>query len=344
MKSVDMLKTVRVVQRELEKFEPFFRQQLQSSVPLLSTITNHIYRSKGKQLRPLLVFLSAKLSGGICQKTYAGAAMMELLHTATLMHDDVVDDADERRNSLSIKALWSSPKAVLAGDFLLSRGVLVALEHQSVEFLNIAANTIRCMSEGELQQLERARKLEWSEEMYFDIIQKKTASLLQSCALIGAHSAGATGERLDAVGRYGELLGVAFQLRDDVLDFYSSRITGKACGNDIREKKITLPLIFALNRVDKAERKKILSLVSTASFNSRNVKQVVSFVRAQGGLEHTERVMLGYCNSAKRALDIFPESDAKAALLNLADAIAEQDAKCTKCYPQPLEVRLCHEP
>ena len=321
MKIADIQDTVR---EELKQFEPFFRQQLQSPVPLLSSITNHIYRSRGKELRPLLVFLSAKLTGSICQKTYAGAAMMELLHTATLMHDDVVDDADERRNSLSIKALWSSQKAVLAGDFLLSRGVLVALEHQSVDFLNIAASTIRYMSEGELQQLERARMLEWSEDIYFDIIRKKTATLIQSCTLIGAHSAGATGERLHAMGRYGELLGVAFQLRDDVLDFHSSSITGKVCGNDIREKKITLPLIFALNRVDKSEQQKILSLVATASIHSRNVRQVVNFVAAHGGLEHTESVTREYCANAKRALDSFPASDARSALLNLADIVAER--------------------
>lgn len=308
----------------MEKFEPFFRQHLQSPVPLLSSITNHIYRSKGKRLRPLLVLLSAKLNGEICQKTYAGAAMMELLHTATLMHDDVVDDADKRRNSLSIKALWDSKKAILAGDFLLSRGVLVALEHQSMDFLNIATNAIRYMSEGELQQLERARKLEWSEELYFDIIRKKTAMLIQSCTLIGAHSVGAAGDQLAAVGRYGELLGIAFQLRDDMLDFHSSSITGKVCGNDIREKKITLPLISALKKVDKPEQKKILSLVATASFNSRNVKQVVSFVAEQGGLEHTESVVRDYCNSAGRALDIFPASDAKSALLDLVGVVAER--------------------
>jgi octaprenyl-diphosphate synthase len=312
------------VKCELEKFEPFFRQQLQSPVPLLASITDHIYRSKGKQLRPLLVFLSAKLNGEICQKTYAGAAMMELLHTATLMHDDVVDDADKRRNSLSIKALWDSKKAILAGDFLLSRGVLVALEHEGVEFLNIAANAIRYMSEGELQQLERARKLEWSEELYFDIIQKKTAALIQSCALIGAHSVGATGSRLAAMGCYGERLGVAFQLRDDILDFHSGSITGKVSGNDIREKKITLPLIFALKKVSKAEQKKILSLVATASINSRNVKQVVNFVDDMGGLEHTETIVLDYCNAARQALDVFPDSDAKTALLKLTGVVAER--------------------
>lgn len=321
MKIADIQDTVR---HELEKFEPFFRQQLQSPIPLLSAITNHIYRSKGKELRPLLVFLSAKLNGKICQKTYAGAALVELVHTATLMHDDVVDNADERRSTLSVKALWNSQKAVLAGDFLLGRSVLLALEHQSVEFLHISSNTIRCMSEGELQQLERARKLEWSEEQYFDIIRRKTAALIQSCTLIGAHSAGATGERLAAVGRYGELLGIAFQLRDDVLDFHSSSVTGKVCGNDIREKKITLPLIFALNKADKAEQKKILSLVATASVNSRNVKQVVNFVAAHGGLEYTEGVAHGYCADAKRALDIFPASDAKTALLNLADVVVER--------------------
>ncbi|MDR2813577.1 MAG: polyprenyl synthetase family protein [Prevotellaceae bacterium] len=321
MKIADIQDTVR---HELEKFEPFFRQQLQSPIPLLSAITNHIYRSKGKELRPLLVFLSAKLNGKICQKTYAGAALVELVHTATLMHDDVVDNADERRSTLSVKALWNSQKAVLAGDFLLGRSVLLALEHQSVEFLHISSNTIRCMSEGELQQLERARKLEWSEEQYFDIIRRKTAALIQNCTLIGAHSAGATGERLAAVGRYGELLGIAFQLRDDVLDFHSSSVTGKVCGNDIREKKITLPLIFALNKADKAEQKKILSLVATASVNSRNVKQVVNFVAAHGGLEYTEGVAHGYCADAKRALDIFPASDAKTALLNLADVVVER--------------------
>ncbi|MDR3329569.1 MAG: polyprenyl synthetase family protein [Prevotellaceae bacterium] len=312
------------VKDELRLFEPFFRQQLQSSVPMLSAITSYLYRVKGKQLRPLLVFLSAKVNGEVCQKTYAGAALMELLHTATLMHDDVVDEANERRNRLSIQALWDSKKAILSGDFLLSRGVLVALEHQSVAFLHIATNTIRDMSEGEMQQLARANRLEWSEEGYFDIIRKKTASLIQNCTAIGAHSVGAQGDRLAAIGRYGELLGVAFQLRDDVLDFHSSAFTGKACGNDIRERKITLPLIYALGRVGKEEQRRVLSLVATAKAKSQNVGQVTRFVAEQGGLAYTDEVAHRYCREAKQALLPFPDSEAKAALCGLADYVTER--------------------
>ena len=314
-----------VAKGELQKFEPFFWRQLQSPSPLLSTITAHIYRSKGKQLRPLLVFLSAKLTGEVCQKTYVGAALVELLHTATLIHDDVVDDANERRNLLSVNALWNSKIAVLAGDFLLSRGMFVSLEHDAVDLLNITAKTITALSEGELQQMERARKLETSEADYFDIIRKKTATLIQCCTHIGAASVSASAEQVEALRAYGEQLGIAFQLRDDVLDYHSGWLTGKASGNDIREKKITLPLIYALQKVEKCEQKKVLSLVACAKKKSRNVKQVVDFVTQHGGITYANSVTRSYCEAAKKSLDIFPESEVKAALCSLADYVVERE-------------------
>jgi len=314
-----------VVKSELQKFEPFFRQQLQSPVPLLSAITAHIHRSKGKQLRPLLVFLSAKLNGEVCQKTYVGATLVELLHTATLIHDDVVDDANERRNLLSVNALWNSRGAVLAGDFLLSRGVFLSLEHGTVDLLHITSKTITALSEGELQQMERARKLETSEEDYFDIIRKKTASLIQCCTHIGAASVNASAEHIEALSMYGMQLGIAFQLRDDVLDYHGGWLTGKALGNDIREKKITLPLIYALQKVGKSEQRRILSLVACAKKNSRNVKQVVDFVTQHGGITYANNVTRSYCEAAKKSLDIFPESEVKAALCSLADYVVERE-------------------
>lgn len=312
-----------VVRDDLEQFESFFKQQLQSPVPLLNAITNHIYRSKGKQLRPLLVFLSAKLNGEVGNKTHVGAALMELLHTATLIHDDVVDDANERRNLLSIKALWDSKSAVLAGDFLFSRGMLVALEYDAFDFLRITARVTKSISEGELQQMDRARKLETSEEQYFEIIRQKTASLIECCTHIGATSVDASEERVKAMRSYGDLLGTAFQVRDDVLDYLSG--TGKAAGNDIREKKITLPLIYALSKVGKSEQGKIIELVACAQNNSRNVKQVVDFVTANGGTEYANEVTHNYCDRAKKSLDIFPESDAKTALCQLADYVLERE-------------------
>lgn len=314
-----------VVKKDLQQFEPFFKQQLQSPVTLLSAITNHIYRSKGKQLRPLLVFLSAKLNGEITQRTHVGATLVELLHTATLIHDDVIDDANERRNFLSIKALWNSKGAVLAGDFLLSRGMIMSLEYNTIDFLHITSEAIKSISEGELRQMERARKLDASEEDYFRIIRNKTASLIQCCTHIGAASVGASQEKIEAMCRYGEQLGIAFQLRDDVLDYLSNGLTGKASGNDIREKKVTLPLIYALSKVGKSEQSNILSLVARAKNSSRNVKQVVDFVNANGSIAYANEVTRRYCEAAKKSLDIFPESEVKTALCSLADYVVERE-------------------
>ncbi|MDR3296639.1 MAG: polyprenyl synthetase family protein [Prevotellaceae bacterium] len=313
-----------VVKHELQEFEPYFRRYLQSPVPMLAAIADHTYRTRGKQLRPLLVLLSAKLNGEVGQSAYVGAAMMELLHTATLMHDDVVDEADSRRGRLSVNALFDSKTAVLAGDFLLSRGALVALDYQNTDFLNIAVSAIRHMSEGELLQMDKARRLDRSEELYFDIIRKKTALLLQSCTMIGAHSVGAAPQQVQAMGDYGERLGMAFQLRDDVLDFHSSGLTGKACGNDIREKKITLPLIYALQQVGEAEQGRVVALVANAEGSSSKVKQVVQFVQEHGGLAYADNVTRRYCRHAMQALDPYPESPAKQALCGLAEYVAER--------------------
>lgn len=318
MKVADIPK---VVKEELQKFEPYFREQIQSPVPTLSAVTNYVYRRKGKQLRPLIVFLSAKLNGAINEKTYVGATMVELLHSATLMHDDVVDEAFERRGTFSVNALWRSKTAVLAGDFLLSRGLLIALEKGSEDLLKIISDAIRYMSEGELQQMEKAQMLDTSEDIYFDIINKKTASLIKSCAIIGAVSVGANEEHVLRMSSFGHQLGVAFQLRDDVLDYHKSGLTGKAPGNDIKEKKITLPLIHALNQVSRKEQNQIVSLVQNAKNNSKNIGLVMNFVEEKGGIDYANKITNDFCEHAKESLKEYPDSEVKTALLSLVDYV-----------------------
>ncbi|MDR1227104.1 MAG: polyprenyl synthetase family protein [Prevotellaceae bacterium] len=314
-----------VVKSHLAQFDFFFEQQLKSPVPLLRSITNYIYRRKGKQLRPLTVFLCAQLNGRVGKKTHVGATMVELLHSATLMHDDVVDEAYERRGAFSINALWRSKAAVLAGDFLLSQGLLVALENNSEDLLRIVSNAIRSMSEGELQQMDKAQRLDCSEELYFEIIHKKTAALIQACAEVGAASVGAAQEHLQAMQEFGQALGMAFQLRDDVLDYHSNLLTGKTAGNDIKEKKVTLPLIHALSQVNMKGQGQIISLVLGAKQKRKNIAQVINFVQQHKGIEYAEKITQDYCFKAKSCLANFPESEAKTALLMLTDYIGSRE-------------------
>ncbi|MDR0418714.1 MAG: polyprenyl synthetase family protein [Prevotellaceae bacterium] len=318
MKVADIQK---VIKEELQKFGPYFREQMQSPVSTLSAVTNYVYRRKGKQLRPLIVFLSAKLNGTINERTYVGATMVELLHSATLMHDDVVDEAFERRGTFSVNALWRSKTAVLAGDFLLSRGLLIALEKGSEDLLKIISDAIRYMSEGELQQMEKAQVLDTSEDTYFDIINKKTASLIKSCATIGAISVGASEEHVLQMSSFGHQLGVAFQLRDDVLDYHKSGLTGKTSGNDIKEKKITLPLIHALNQVNRKEQNRIVSLIQNAKNNPKNIGLVMNFVEEKGGIDYANKITNDFCVHAKESLKEYPDSEVKTALLSLVDYV-----------------------
>jgi octaprenyl-diphosphate synthase len=314
------------VAKELKEFEPFFRGAMKSKVPLLSVITNYILRTKGKQLRPLLVYLSAGLNGEIGNSTKIAAAMIELLHTATLVHDDVVDEAYERRGFLSINALWRSKAAVLVGDFLLSKGLLLAIESNEVELLRNMSEAVKKMSEGELLQIERSRKMDIDEDIYYQIIGMKTAILLSSCTINGASSVGASPENIERMREFGFNLGMAFQIRDDLFDYKSKGITGKPTGNDIREKKLTLPLIYALSKVGSSAQREIRALVRKSKKDSKAVEKVVEFANRNGGIEYTEQKMSFYHKKAVEALMGYPKSSYRDALESLADYIVERNS------------------
>jgi octaprenyl-diphosphate synthase len=312
------------VEGELSEFEPYFSKIMQSKVPLLRIITNYIYRRKGKQVRPLLVFLSAGVCGGITQSTYVAAGMIELLHTATLIHDDVVDEAYERRGAFSINALWRSKVAVLAGDFLLSKGLLLAIETNEFELLRNMSNAVKEMSEGELIQIERSFKMNIDEETYFDIIHKKTAALIASCLVNGASSAGADRQTLDIMYEFGINLGLAFQIKDDIFDYQPKGMLGKPIGNDIKENKLTLPLIHALSRVDKKKRSEILDLLRKSKRSSKAVDQVIEFTTANGGVDYAIAKMMDLRDKAMINLKHFPESPYRTAMELMTDFIVER--------------------
>jgi octaprenyl-diphosphate synthase len=312
------------VEKDLKAFEPYFQKIMSSKVPLLGIITNYIYRRKGKQIRPLLVFLSAGLNGGISESTFVAAGMIELLHTATLIHDDVVDEANERRGSFSINALWRSKIAVLVGDYLLSKGLLLAIDTNEFELLRNMSKAVKEMSEGELTQIERSRKMDIDEEVYFEIIHKKTATLIASCLVNGAVSAGATQRAVDCMNEYGVNLGLAFQIKDDLFDYQAKGVLGKPIGNDIKENKLTLPLIYALSKVEKTEKRKILNLLRKSKNSSRAVGQVIEFAEKNGGIDYTTSKMIEYKDKAKAALDFFPKSPHRDSLMDIADFIVER--------------------
>lgn len=310
---------------EMEEFEKKFRASMKSSVPLLDKITHYIVKRKGKQLRPMFVFLTAKLSGGITDSTYRAASLIELLHTATLVHDDVVDDAYERRGFFSINALWKNKIAVLVGDYLLSQGLLLSIDNGEFRLLQITSNAVREMSEGELLQMEKARKLDIKEEVYFDIIRQKTASLIASCCACGAASTGKDDEYIEKMRKFGELTGIAFQIKDDLFDYEESNATGKPTGIDIKEKKMTLPLIYSLNNASWNEKRHIINLVKNHNTKEDKVQEVIAFVKAKGGMEYAEQRMNEYKDNALAMLADFPESEAKTSLVGLVEfAIARK--------------------
>lgn len=310
---------------ELKRFEPYFKKHMSTQVPLLDVITNYVFRRKGKQLRPIIVFLSAGMNGKIGDEAYVAAGMIELLHTATLIHDDVVDEAYERRGFFSINALWRSKIAVLVGDYLLSRGLLVAIESNQFELLRVMSEAVKDMSEGELLQIEHSRKMDIDEARYFDIIRKKTASLIASCCANGAISAGALPEKVTLMKEFGESLGVAFQMRDDLFDYQSNSIIGKPTGNDIKEKKLTLPLIYSLSAAESKERKHILNLIRHNSKKGSTITAVVDFVKRTGGLDYTIAQMNRYRDKSLAILESFPESDYRASLQLLTHYVTERD-------------------
>jgi octaprenyl-diphosphate synthase len=290
------------ISAELELFEKQFRGSMKTSVPLLDTIMNYIVRRKGKQVRPMFVLYSASLFDEIGERTYRGAALVELLHTATLVHDDVVDDSYERRGFFSINALWKNKIAVLVGDFLLSKGLLLSVEHKDYDLLEIVSNAVREMSEGELLQLERSRFMDVTEDVYFEIIRKKTASLIASCCSIGAASAGQDSQTVEDMRRFGELIGLAFQIRDDLFDFGDNK-SGKPAGIDIKEKKLTLPVIYAFSKASGSEVRSIKKLIRSKTPDKQKIREVVAFINQYGGLDYARQRMHALRDEAFEILD-----------------------------------------
>ncbi|MCO4294045.1 polyprenyl synthetase family protein [Solitalea sp. MAHUQ-68] len=321
MPTLDEIK--KPIAAEIDLFEEKFKKSMQSSVPLLDRITHYIYKRKGKQMRPMFVFFSAKVCGGITEATYRGAALVELLHTASLVHDDVVDDAHERRGFFSINALWKNKIAVLVGDFLLSKGLLLSVEHKDYNLLEIVSNAVREMSEGELLQVEKVRRMDIEEEIYFEVIRQKTASLIASCCACGAASSGANAEEIERMRLFGEKIGIAFQIKDDLFDFGYDDV-GKPRGIDIKEKKVTLPLIFALRNCNKDEKRRIMNLVKNHNEEPEKVQEVIAFVKSTGGLELAEQTMLKFQDEAFEILNSFPESEQRLSLEQLVRYTTER--------------------
>ncbi len=307
------------VQKEMKSFETFFRDTLKSNIPLLSIVTNYILRHKGKQMRPMLVFLSALLNGEISHGSYVAASLIELLHTATLVHDDVVDETYQRRGFFSVNALWKTKIAVLLGDYFLARGLSLALDNNQVEVLRIVSKAVKEMSEGELLQIEKSRKLDITEDVYYDIITKKTATLIASCTTTGAYSVGASQENVDRMHKFGINLGIAFQIKDDLFDYEKNNLVGKPTGNDIREKKMTLPLIYVLNNCEKKQRRRILSNVRRYNKNNKKMSEIIEYVRSNGGIEYAKQQMINYKNKALDILSEYPDCEAKKSLEQLVN-------------------------
>jgi len=302
------------VENEMAEFEAYFSRTMRSEIPLLNIILNYILRRKGKQMRPLLVFLTARLNGEIAESTYIAATCIELLHTASLVHDDVVDDAHERRGSLSINALWNSKIAVLLGDYLLSTGMHICVEKSRYDMLEIISEAVKSMSEGELLQLQKARKLNIKEEDYYKIIISKTAALLAACTACGARSVSEDSETIQLMKDFGENIGIAFQIKDDILDYEGTGFTGKAVGNDIKEKKITLPLIHALEHASNFKKRHILGIVKSRKKTRSGIAEVINFAIEYGGLDYAELKMNQYRDKALAILDSYPDSEVKESL------------------------------
>jgi octaprenyl-diphosphate synthase len=313
------------VKEEMAQFEAYFGKTMQSRIPLLNIILNYVFRRKGKQMRPLLVFLSARLNGNIGEPTFVAATFIELLHTASLVHDDVVDNAEERRGALSINALWNSKIAVLVGDYMLSKGLLISIEKNRIEMLEIVSEAVKSMTEGELFQLQKSRKLNISEEDYFRIIRSKTAALIAACTACGARSVTSDPDTIQLMKDFGETLGIAFQIRDDILDYDGNGITGKKAGNDIKEKKITLPLIHALEKASLIRKRQILKIIGNKKKSGSDVAEVIKFVSDNGGLDYAAVKMNQYRDKALAILDTYPESEVKDSLREFVNYTVTRD-------------------
>ncbi len=310
--------------RDIEHFEDKFRDSMKTRVMLLNTIMSYIVKRKGKQLRPMFVFLCARLCGEVNESTYRGAALIELLHTATLVHDDVVDDANYRRGFFSINALWKNKIAVLVGDYLLSRGLLLSIDNNDFHLLKIVSDAVKEMSEGELLQMEKARNLNITEEIYYEIIRQKTASLISSCCGVGASSVNAPADVIAKIRLFGEKVGMAFQIKDDLFDYTSADIIGKPVGIDIKERKMTLPVIFALNKASWLERRRITNIIKNENHKPKKVAEVIKFVKDSGGIEYATEAMIRYQTEAFDLLNTFPDSVYKKSLSQLVQYTIER--------------------
>ncbi len=323
MSTVEKIKAP--IKTEMEKFEPFFRSSMQTKVPLLNVIMNYILRRKGKQMRPMFVFLTSKmLQNDVKESTYTAASLIELLHTATLIHDDVVDEAYERRGFFSINALWKSKISVLVGDYLLSKGLLLAVDNNEYDLLKIVSVAVKEMSEGELLQIQQSRKLAITEEIYSNIIRKKTAALIAACTACGAKSTGADDEMVEKMRLFGEYTGMAFQIKDDLLDYQNNGNIGKPSGNDIKEKKLTLPIIHVLNHASNGDKKRILGIVKRHNKNKKKVQEVIDFVIQNGGLDYTVEKMYEYQQKALELLKDIPESESKQSMIELVNYVVNR--------------------
>ena len=308
----------------MKLFERKFYESMQSNVPLLDKVTRFIVTTKGKQMRPMFVFLCAKLIGEVNARTYRGASMIELIHTATLVHDDVVDESYKRRNFFSINALWKNKIAVLVGDYLLSKSVLLSTDHKDYDLLAVISRTIREMSEGELLQLEKARKLDITEEVYYEIIRQKTATLIAACCEIGVRSNGADEELAKKMQDFGTFTGMAFQIKDDLFDYLSANVIGKPVGIDIKEQKMTLPLIHSLKTAAESDRKYYFNTLKRYNNDSKRVKELIEFVKNSGGLDYAVTVMKDYHLKAKNILDEYPDSEANHSLNLMLEYVIER--------------------
>ena len=313
------------IQEEMELFEKKFYESMTSKIALLNRITYYIVNRKGKQMRPMFVFLTAKMlnNGVVNERTYRGASVIELIHTATLVHDDVVDDSNRRRGFFSINALWKNKIAVLVGDYLLSKGLLLSIDNGDFDLLKIISVAVREMSEGELLQIEKARRLDISEHIYYEIIRKKTATLIASCCALGAKSVNEDEAQVETMRKFGELIGMAFQIKDDLFDYTEDAI-GKPTGIDIKEQKMTLPLIYVINNCSAKEKSWLINSIKNYNKDKKRVKEVIAFVKSQNGLAYAEQKMIEFQQEAIQLLQNFPDSDYKASLFLMVNYVIER--------------------
>ena len=316
MISVESIKAP--IAEEMSLFEKKFKEAMKGNAPLLDKITHYIVKRKGKQMRPMFVFLAANLCGGVSERSYRAANLIEMIHTATLVHDDVVDDANKRRGFFSVNALWKNKIAVLVGDFLLSKGLQLAAQHKDYDFLEIISEVTKQMSEGELLQIEKARRLDIKEDIYFEIIRQKTATLIAACCATGASSAGANEDEVERLRLLGEKIGIAFQIKDDLFDYESSvSLIGKPVGIDIKECKMTLPLIYALNNSSKKDKRWMINIVKNRNEDQKMVTQLIEKVKVSGGIEYTKKKMYQFREEAMGIIKTYPDTPSRQSLIDL---------------------------